>query len=418
MFADTLIHQVAARAARRNLSFSPSAGMAGLPQPDTGRRYLLYLHIPFCVTLCPFCSFHRVRFKEERARHYFAALEREIALAADAGFRFSEVYFGGGTPTVLPDQLFALIRKLRDDYAVRQVSAETNPDDIRDAVLDKIAGAGINRLSVGVQSFDDALLRQMQRYEKYGSGDVISKRLRNAQHRFDTLNVDMIFNLPSQSAASLLRDLRILTDEVGATQVSWYPLMTAPSTRKSMEQSMGRSDFAREREFYEMISEHMLGRGYVRSTAWCFSRGQALIDEYITDNDEYLGLGSGAFSYIDGSVFGSTFSINHYLERIGAGKSGITRVQKLGRSDQRRYWLLMNLFAGSIRYSEIPRPYRAALRAEIAGLRLIGAARRDGECLKLTERGYYLWVVLMGEFFTGVNEFRERMRLEIPNEIQ
>ena len=323
--------------------------MGGLPQPDTGRRYLLYLHIPFCVTLCPFCSFHRVRFKEERARHYFAALEREIALAADAGFRFSEVYLGGGTPTVLPDQLFALIRKLRDDYAVRQVSAETNPDDIRDAVLDKIAGAGINRLSVGVQSFDDALLRQMQRFEKYGSGDVISKRLRNAQHRFDTLNVDMIFNLPSQSAASLLRDLHILTDEVGATQVSWYPLMTAPSTRKSMEQSMGRSDFAREREFYEMISEHMLGRGYVRSTAWCFSRGQALIDEYITDNDEYLGLGSGAFSYIDGSVFGSTFSINHYLERIGAGKSGITRVQKLGRSDQRSYWLLMKLFAGSIR---------------------------------------------------------------------
>ena len=181
---------------------------------------------------------------------------------------------------------------------------------------------------------------------------------------------------------------------------------------------MGRSDSAREREFYELITAHMLERGYVRSTAWCFSRDEALIDEYITDNDEYLGLGSGAFSYIDGAVYGSTFSINHYLERIGAGKSGITRVQRLGRSDQRRYWLLMNLFAGSIRYSEIPRPYRAALRAEIAGLRLIGAARRDGECLKLTERGYYLWVVLMGEFFTGVNEFRERMRLEIPNEIQ
>ena len=389
-----------------------------MPVPDPDRRYLLYLHIPFCVTLCPFCSFHRVRFKEERASLYFTALENEIALAADQGFRFSEAYFGGGTPTVLPGRLFALIRKLRDEYSVRQVSAETNPDDIQDAVLDRVAGAGINRLSVGVQSFDDELLKRMQRYEKYGSGAVISERLRKAQHRFDTLNVDMIFNLPTQSETSLRRDLDILTDEVEASQVSWYPLMTAPSTRKSMEQSMGRTDFPRERDFYELITDHMLGRGYTRSTAWCFSRRDSLLDEYITDNDEYLGLGSGAFSYIDGAVYGSTFSINHYLERIGAGRSSITRVRRLSASDQRRYWLLMNLFAGSIRRSQIPDRFRASLLPELTVLRLIGAIRQHGDRLELTDRGYYLWVVLMREFFTGVNEFRERMRLEIPAEVR
>jgi coproporphyrinogen III oxidase-like Fe-S oxidoreductase len=418
MLADKLIHLLAERSARRNLTFSPSTSVTGLPEANPDRRYLLYLHIPFCVTLCPFCSFHRVRFKEDRASLYFTGLEQEIALAAELGFGFSEAYFGGGTPTVLPDRLFALIRKLRNDYSVEQVSAETNPDDIHDEVLDKIAGAGINRLSVGVQSFDDDLLKRMERYEKYGSGDVITRRLRNAQHRFDTLNVDMIFNIPSQSESSLRRDLRILTDEVGASQVSWYPLMTAPSTRKSMEKSMGPSDFARERDFYEMITEHMLGCGYARSTAWCYSRGDSLIDEYITDNDEYLGLGSGAFSYIDGAVYGSTFSINHYLERTGRGESGITRVRRLGSSDQRRYWLLMNLFDGSIRRAEIPQRFRASLRAELTALRLIGAVRQVGDRFELTHRGYYLWVVLMREFFTGVNEFRERMRLEIPAEVR
>ena len=413
---DALIHYVAGRAARRNMDFQPAAGATGLPVADAGRRYLLYLHIPFCVTLCPFCSFHRVRFKVQRARQYFASLEREVALAADAGFRFSDAYFGGGTPTVLPDELFDLIRTLRNEYDVRQVSTETNPDDIHDEVLDRIAGAGINRLSVGVQSFDDELLRRMERFEKYGSGEMIKSRLINAQHRFDTLNVDMIFNLPTQTVESLERDLVTLTDEVQARQVSWYPLMTAPSTRKAMEQSMGQVDFSRERDYYRLITEHMLRRGYSRSTAWNFSRDESLIDEYITDNNEYLGLGSGAFSYIDGSLYGSTFSINHYLERVAGGQSGITRQLSLDKRDQRHYWLLMNLFGGSVPRSAVPGGYGAALALELLGLRLIGALRKAGGEYRLTERGQYLWVVLMREFFTNVNEFRERMRLEIPSE--
>ena len=416
MPVDALIHHVAGRAARRNMNFQPAEGATGLPVAESGRHYLLYLHIPFCVTLCPFCSFHRVRFKEQRARQYFAALEREVALAAAAGFRFADAYFGGGTPTVLPDHLFNLIRKLRDEYAVRQVSTETNPDDIHDAVLDRIADAGINRLSVGVQSFDDELLRRMERYDKYGSGEIIRSRLVNAQHRFDTLNVDMIFNLPSQTVESLKRDLVILTDEVEARQVSWYPLMTAPSTRKAMEQSMGRVDFSRERDYYALITAHMLERGYRRSTAWNFSRDESLIDEYITDNNEYLGLGSGAFSYLDGALYGSTFSINHYLDRIASGKSGITRHLVLDKRDQRHYWLLMNLFGGSIDQAAIPETHAKRLGLELLGLRLLGAVRKVGGRFQLTERGQFLWVVLMREFFTNVNEFRERMRLEIPAE--
>ncbi len=420
MIGDRLIGDHMRRAARRHLSFHPVATKSGLPQPDRRRRYLLYLHVPFCVVLCPFCSFHRVRFKQDRAESYFDALEREVELAAEAGFRYSEVYFGGGTPTVLPRELARIVRRLRTEYGATRVSAETNPDDLGMESLEAVAEAGINRLSVGVQSFDDDLLRQMERLDKYGSGDQIRSHLRRAHGIFETLNVDMMFNFPQQTPESLQRDLNTLTEGIAADQVSWYPLMSAESTRKAMDKEIGRVDYSRERRFYRQISEHMLANGYHRSSAWCFSRTPSMIDEYITENDEYLGLGSGAFSYLDGKLYGSTFSINTYLRRVNSGRPGITRRSDLSVREQMRYYLLMQLFGGSLRLSaasgRFERNYGLALLPELAALQLIGAIRRRGDELTLTESGQYLWVMMMREFFGSVNDFRERMRLQIPVE--
>lgn len=420
MIGDKLIGRHMRRAARRHFSFEPVASESGLPRPDRNRAYLLYLHVPFCVVLCPFCSFHRVRFKEERAISYFAALEKEIDLAAAAGFNFSEAYVGGGTPTVLPADLIRLVRKLRDELAVGQISAETNPDDLGMDALQALADAGINRLSVGVQSFDDDLLRQMERLEKYGTGEQIRRRLRRAHGRFETLNVDMMFNFPHQTSESLRRDLNTLTEDIAADQVSFYPLMSAESTRKAMDKEIGRVDYGRERRLYRQIAEHMLSNGYHRSSAWCFSRNVSMIDEYITENEEYLGLGSGAFSYVGGSLYGNTFSINKYLERLANGASGITRRSALKPREQMRYYLLMQLFGGSLDLSaasqRFGRSFGRALVPELSGLRLIGAVRRNGDNLTLTENGQYLWVMMMREFFGSVNDFRERMRQQIPDE--
>jgi len=205
-----------------------------------------------------------------------------------------------------------------------------------------------------------------------------------------------------------------------AAQVSFYPLMSAPTTRKAMEKAIGRVSYGRERRLYRRIVNHMLENGYKRSSAWCFSRGDSMIDEYITENEEYLGLGSGAFSYIDGGLYGSTFSINTYLRRIEDGKSGITRRSGMKLRDQMRYYLLMNLFGGSLDLSvasdRFDRSFRKSLAPELAGLRLIGAVRKVGDRLTLTESGQYLWVMIMREFFASVNDFREKMRLQISAE--
>ena len=420
MIADSLIDRMAQRIGGRHLTFGDSFADGGLPVPASNRRYLLYLHIPFCVVLCPFCSFHRVEFQRDRAQQYFRALRLEICKVTEVGHCFDEMYIGGGTPTVMPDELIATVRLVRDLHPMSRISAETNPDDLDDSKLLQLHDVGVNRLSVGVQSFDDKLLQEMQRYDKYGSGDEIRRRLNHVQDKFETLNVDMIFNFPHQTEESLRNDLEILTDDIKASQVSYYPLMATNSTRRSMLRTMGAVDFRRERGIYQQIVRHMLAAGYTRSSAWCFSRDDNMIDEYITDRQEYLGLGSGAFSYLDGNFFASTFSINHYLRLIEAGRTGIVRKRAMSRREQMRYYLLTQMFSGSLDLEAADRKFgagfRRGIRSDLIALQLLGVIKiRDGR-LQLTERGYYAWVMMMREFFTGVNKLREEMRHNISKE--
>jgi len=417
---DSLVAAFFRRVNRHVLNFPESPANPRLPAAGTEQRYLLYLHVPYCVVLCPFCSFHRVRFKEDSARRYFDCLRREIDIASGRGYVFRELYVGGGTPTVIPAELVRTIAFLRHRHPLDAVSVETNPDDLDKEGVQRLRDAGVNRLSVGVQSLDDALLAEMQRLDKYGSGAEIVRRLVRATGSFDTLNVDMIFNFPHQTEASLRRDLDLLIDDVGVDQVSWYPLMAAASTRRSMAEKMGQVDFSRERRLYELIVDRMLAAGYRRNSAWCFSRTSAMFDEYIVEHDEYVGLGSGAFSYLQGSLYASTFSINHYMRLVEAGETGTTRRRVMSRRDRMRYYLLMRLFAGSLDLdaaeSRFGGRFRHTLWPELAALRAIGAIRLDGAYLSLTDGGYYLWVSAMREFFSAVSNLRDDMRHHIAEE--
>lgn len=419
-FVDFLIDSALRRANRRVLNFSEAVEDPVLPRPDPRHRYLLYLHIPFCRVLCPFCSFHRVRFGRDRAEPYFESLRREIRLVSEAGYVFDELYVGGGTPTVMPGELAQTLRTVRELHPVQAVSVETNPDAIESDAIRHLHDAGVNRVSVGVQSFDDALLHEMQRLEPYGSGATIARRLKQARGSFDTLNVDMIFNFPHQAEESLDRDLEILVTEIGADQVSWYPLMTAASTRRTLQKDMGRVDYSRERRLYERIVRRMSDAGYRRDSAWCFSRKPGLVDEYIVDHDEYVGLGSGAFSYLDGSVYASTFSINHYVRLVTSGSTGLTLGRVMTERDRMRYYLLMRLFSGSLdlvtAQEKFGVRFQKTLWPELAALRLVRAIRSDGMTIKLTDSGYYLWVMMMREFFSGVSDLRDEMRHHIADE--
>jgi coproporphyrinogen III oxidase-like Fe-S oxidoreductase len=415
----TLIAAYLRRANRAAMRLAPVPAGGALPAPDPRRRYLLYVHVPFCPALCPFCSFHRVLLRDDKARRYFAALRTEIRGYAEAGFRVGGVYVGGGTPTAVPDELERTLDLINDLFGRQAFSVETNPSDLTPEVIAMLRRSGVERLSVGVQSFDDGLLRAMGRYEKYGSSAAIRERLAAAAGAFPTLNVDMIFNLPRQTRAMLERDLDILVDELRAPQISFYPLMVTGSTRLAMRERMGGQGADREREYYRLI-QRRLARDYHASSAWCFSRGNSASDEYIVTDDEYIGAGSGAFGYCGGVLYSNTFSLNHYAQLAGSGGSSVTMARRMSEQEQMRYDFLTRLFGLSLDKGFVRRKYGARferrLWREIAFFRAIGAVRDTGPRLELTERGMYYWVVMMREFFTSVNLFREQMRLNIRRE--
>jgi menaquinone C8-methyltransferase len=405
------------RQSRRAMNFD--AGEPGMPTPPRDGAAFLYVHVPFCPVLCPFCSFHRVKFREDKAERYFGALRREIEAYRDAGFRFTGVYVGGGTPTVVPAELVQTLQLIRDSFPVKEVSVETNPSDLTDEVLSQLVDAGVDRLSVGVQSFDDNLLREMERYEKYGSSAEILARLDAAAGRFPTLNVDMIFNLPHQTPAVLDADLATV-QACGANQVSFYPLMTSDAVKKKMTARMGRLDRGRVRQYYERILERLQPE-FRASSAWCFTRGGQGIDEYIVEAGDYVGIGSGAFSYVNGTMYSATFSLNAYADRLGRGLPAITRSRRMSLKDQMRYDLLVRLFGLRLDDDWLERRYGRSffwrLAPEMTALNLLGAVRRDRRGWQLTERGMYLWVLMMSAFFESVNVFREGMRHNIRAEL-
>lgn len=386
---------------------------------QTSNVSMLYAHIPFCESLCPYCTFHRYQYNEGAAKNYYSALGRELQIYKDQGFQFKALYIGGGTPTINPKLLAEFITSTTKLFPISQISIETNPNYLTPANITFLKDLGIQRLSVGVQSLQDTLLQKMGRLTPYGTSGSILTNLEQAIPEFKTVNVDMIFNLPGQSAEQLLEDLYKLNC-LQPTQISWYPLMPAKETIVSMNNSMGHFSFKNESSFYQLIDKKMEDN-YQASSAWCFNlkHHEARIDEYVVEHENYLGIGSGAFSYVNGQLLSSTFSIENYIARINNGHTGITDMQILKYREIMRYQLLIRLFGLRVphtywveKYHQLP---QQLFYKDLIILKLLGVIEINDVEIRLTQYGRYVWVVLMREFFMGVNNYRTQMRRHVSD---
>jgi menaquinone C8-methyltransferase len=411
MLIERFITYIARKKNADYLRFSPGADLT-VPRMAYDIPRLLYIHVPFCEELCPYCSFNRIVFREELARPYFEALRGEIRAYAELGYNFQAVYVGGGTPTVLIDELDRTLGLARELFDLKEVSVETNPNHLTPVNIGLLRGMGVNRLSVGVQTFADGLLKTIQRYHKYGSGAEIVERLAAAQGRFDTLNVDMIFNFPTQTMEILEQDLKTIVG-LGVDQVTYYPLMVSDYTREQMSRKMGTVNYDRGRGYYEKITA-LLARDYRPSTAWCFSRNDAMIDEYVVNFEEYAGLGSGSIGYIGGSAYANTFDVGEYIRKMDAGSLPIAARKDFSLKEMLRYDFLMKLFGLSLDIDLLDAKHGVRsmrhLWPEVLFFTLAGGLRRQGRLLHLTSQGQYFWVIMMREFFIGVNNFRDYCR--------
>ncbi|MHB1136782.1 MAG: coproporphyrinogen III oxidase family protein [Coriobacteriia bacterium] len=413
MLAERLLSRAVSLTQGGYFAKTPRA-VPSLPGPEAGKQYLLYAHVPFCERLCPYCSFNRFPFAEDPAREYFKSLRQQMRMVADLGYTFDSLYIGGGTPTILVDELCETIDLARELFGTLEVSTETNPNHLIPEILDPLKDR-VQRMSVGVQSFDDGLLKEMDRYEKYGSGAEILERIQSLEGFFHSLNVDMIFNFPSQTEEILRRDVEMVKAS-RCNQTTFYPLMASRSVEVSLKRTVGMVDYDREARFYKILVDG-LSDTFELSTAWTFSRiGGGMIDEYIVDYEEYVGIGSGAFSYLRGDIYLTTFSLRDYSAAIAEGRMPVA----VGSADsslknRMRYRFLMSLFGLRLDKKAFERDFGVSvergLPLETLFFRMFGGFATDNaEELTLTEKGRYLAVVMQRTMFAQLNDLRDAAR--------
>ena len=407
MLIETLLRYFAAHVTKRYLAFETYSHPCP-PHPTENSRYLLYIHIPFCEQLCPYCCFLRVKMEPSLAAAYFHALKKEIEIYHNLGYCFDSLYVGGGTHTILPDKLAEIISYAKSIWPITQISVETNPNHLDSNTLQILKQTGTNRLSVGVQSFDNKILESIQRLERYGSGEKIKETLTSIEGMFDTLNVDMIFNFPNQTEEMLARDIEIIK-KINPSQVTFYPLIVSNNTKKQLAQTCGKVSYRQEKQFYKIIVEQFADT-YSQQSAWCFSKNNAMIDEYIVDHDQYAGAGPGSWGYIDGTMYSNTFSIQQYIDMLQKNQHPIVAVRKFSSLERARYDFLLKLLYGSLSLSYMKRKYgrrfRLYLWKELLFFLAAHAVAIRNNNIVLTPKGRYYWVVLMRTLFSVVGDYR------------
>ena len=408
MFIENVFAFFTSRLMRRYLAFEKDLS-GSPPKPDKDRMYLLYIHIPFCEQLCPFCSFARVEFEPSLASRYFDAIEKEIEIYYKLGYHFDSIYIGGGTPTIMPDRLARIIESAKSTWQIKQISVETNPNHLKPKTLRILKDINVNRLSIGVQSFNNEILENIQRLEKCGTGEEIKEKLSSVVGMFDTVNVDMIFNFPNQTEQMLSADIDIIK-EIKADQITYYTLIVSNSKKNEITETCGTINYKKEKRLYQLLVGQLVDT-YSQESIWCFSNKKGLIDEYIMNYDEYAGVGLGSWGHVNATMYSNTFSIQQYISTLQEDKSPIIGSRKISYPERRRYCFLMDLLSGTVDISDMKKKYGNYFWfyfcGELSFLFITRSVTFRDNNIMLTPRGRYYCLILMRTLFSIVGDFRE-----------
>jgi coproporphyrinogen III oxidase-like Fe-S oxidoreductase len=404
-FAATIIQKVVKTKSKSSFKLGP-IDLPDYPSPDLNKDYLLYIHVPFCKSFCSYCSFYKIKYNPKTIKAYFTALQADIKKAYAKGYQFKGVYIGGGTPTLAPEEVAETIDLLKSLYDIKKVSCEANPD-IDDNTI-KILQNRVNRLSVGIQSFEDSLISKSGRI-KFGHSAEMVETISKAIGKFDIVNVDMIFNFFNQPKETLLHDLETLI-KLSPHQIAYYPLMYSKYTK--ITKRYGGYSQKNEYLFYNLIM-NTLNQEYDQVGSWSFTKkGGKFFDEYVVNHDEYLGLGAGAFSYIDNTLYANTFNVDEYIKNVERQQSTIKMQKVYKKKDQLKYRLMLRLFANEFSPERFKKNYGPdsikILSNELTYLKIIGAFKSNS--WSLTDAGKYYAMIMMKEFYIGMNDLRASLQ--------
>jgi oxygen-independent coproporphyrinogen-3 oxidase len=350
----------------------------------------LYVHLPFCASRCGYCDFVTVVGRSGQHEAYVDALLAELALEGDVlAPRLESVFLGGGTPTLTGPP--ALERLLRALPPAEEVTVEANPETVTPALAALLREAGVTRVSLGAQSFQPRLLEVLERRARPDDVRRAFAVLREAG--FDNLSLDLIYGIPGQSAADLEADLSEAL-ALEPEHVSAYELEAKPGTRFAHAHG---EELARQAEamesYFERVVARLTGAGFRWYETANFCRAgerdlRSLHNLAYWRGRDYLGLGVGAVSTIDGRRWRTTPRLGRYLAALQAGDRPERELEELPVTVRRSERVLLGL--------RLDEPLAleglegAVDAAALERLERLGLVDRAGGGLALTERGRFL----------------------------
>ncbi len=276
----------------------------------------IYIHIPFCTKKCGYCDFCTFINMSHEYEKYVQALIEEIKLHPP--YKYDTVYFGGGTPSLFS---YSQIYRIMENLNIKEggeVTLEMNPEGMSRTKLEKLKKIGINRLSIGTQSFQDSLLKSLGREHTGEDAERIFKEARDAG--FNNISIDLMFSIPDQTMEDLKRDLNKLI-ELSPENISIYSLIWEEGTvfwSKLQKGHLKETDEDFEAEMYEYIIDFLKENGYIHYEISNFSK-KGLSGKHNTKywkNKEFIGVGLSAASYYNQRRYSNTRIFSKYYESI------------------------------------------------------------------------------------------------------
>jgi oxygen-independent coproporphyrinogen-3 oxidase len=361
----------------------------------------LYIHIPFCQAKCSYCDFNSYAGLESLFDDYTAAVAQEIAQAGPA--RVTTIYMGGGTPTVLPlSHLTRILHEIHRAFAVvanAEVSIEANPGTVTPDELGGLAAQGVNRLSLGVQSFDDRELRLLGRI--HSAADAVRVFHYARQAGFVNINLDLLYGLPGQPLSSWRASLERALD-LRADHLSLYALTIEENTRLATAIAGGKlpapdPDLAA--DMYELAQEFLCTAGFVHYEISNWARTPDLLCQHNQTywrNEPYLGIGAGAHSWRDGRRWSNIPSPADYVTQVLGGGKPIAAEETIHPALEMGETMIMGLrlLEEGVTFERFRRRFDLDLQVEFADaleeLARLGLIQTSQEQVKLSARGRLL----------------------------
>jgi putative oxygen-independent coproporphyrinogen III oxidase len=284
-----------------------------------------YFHIPFCAQICYYCDFNKVFFHGQPVDEYLKAMENEMKRTVEAfpTDRLDTLFVGGGTPTVLEMKqldffLQSIYKHFRFSIHEVEFTFEANPNELSKEKLQLLKEAGVNRLSFGVQTFDDSLLKAIGRTHRYE--DVMKTIALAKEIGFENISIDLMYGLPQQTLAQFQTDLEIAFS-LDIQHISAYSLIIEPKTIFYNLMRKGKLPLPTEEEeaqMYEEAMRQMEINGYRQYEISNYARPSFESRHNLTywNNEEYYGIGAGAHSYVGGVRRANVKPINKYIETV------------------------------------------------------------------------------------------------------